>query len=337
METIRMATASDDTRLRILLALLSVVVGLLLLAAKFYAFHLTRSSAILSDALESIVNVAAAALALLSVYIATRPADQCHPYGHGKIEYFSAGFEGALIILAAIGIFRVGFDRLVHPAPIQRLETGMWIVFAAAAVNGILGAVLLRAGKRTRSPALEADGRHLMTDVVSSAAVLLGLLLAGWKHLYWMDGAVAVGVGIHILVSGCRLILQSFRGLMDTSDPDLMKRISELIVRNRRSAWIDIHRLRAWRSGAEIHIDLHLILPKDMRLEEAHAEAQFLEQLLFDHIDGTTGVLVHIDPCRPGDCPICGKPSCTCRKADHVADHIWDIDGMTTGRRSVRL
>lgn len=316
---------------------LSLLVGILILCAKFYAFHLTGSSAVLSDALESIVNVAAAAFALYSVFLSTRPADQCHPYGHGKIEYFSAGFEGALIILAALGIYRFGWEHLVNPQAIPRIEIGILIVFATSLANLALGLTLIRVGKRTRSLALEADGRHMMTDVVTSAGVLAGLLMVRWTGWYWLDGAIAFVLGTHILFSGVKLIRQSFRGLMDASDPELMDIISRLIIENRRPAWIDIHRLRAWRSGAEIHIDLHLILPKDMNLEAAHLEADSLEQLIYDNIPGTASVLVHMDPCRAGDCPVCGRADCSCRQADQVESAHWNPESMIHGRQAIRI
>ncbi|MFZ7125181.1 MAG: cation diffusion facilitator family transporter [Desulfobacterales bacterium] len=325
-----------DLRLRMGMAAASVAVGLGLLGAKFYAYHLTRSSAILSDALESIVNVAAAVFALYSIFIATRPADECHPYGHGKIEYFSGGFEGALIILAAIGIFRVGWQHLVHPQPIPQLEAGALIVLFAALVNLLLGIALIRIGRRTRSLALEADGHHLLTDVYTSAGVLVGLLVVRLTGWLWVDGAVAFLVGANVLWSGGRLIRQSFRGLMNAADPMLMNAISRLIVENRRPAWINVHRLRAWRSGAEVHIDLHLILPKDMSLEDAHFEADFLEKLLLDKIPGAASVLVHMDACRDGDCPVCGKPGCTSRKFDPLDDSGWSGDDMVTARQTSR-
>lgn len=326
----------SDNRIRKVMAALSLFIGLLLLGAKFYAYHLTGSSAVLSDALESIVNVAAAAFALYSVYLSTRPPDQSHPYGHGKIEYFSAGFEGALIVLAALGIFRVGWEQILHPRPIPRLEIGLLIILGTSLINLGLGLVLIRTGRQTRSLALEADGRHVLTDVVTSAGVLAGLFLVRWTGWYWMDGAVAFGVGGHILFSGSKLIRQSFRGLMDTADPELMKIISGLIIDHRRCVWIDIHRLRAWRSGAEIHIDLHLILPKDMSLEAAHTEAQHLEKLLFDNIEGTAGVLVHMDACQDGDCPVCGRPGCNCRKSKPAGASRWTPEEMIGGRQSAR-
>jgi cation diffusion facilitator family transporter len=270
---------------------------MLLVAAKFYTYHLTHSSAVLSDALESIVNVVAAAFAVASIWMAAQPPDADHPYGHGKIEYFSAGFEGALIIFAAIGIFKSGISHLLMPQAISNLQAGLAILVIAAIINLLLGAVLIRVGRRTQSLTLIADGKHVLTDVYTSVGVVAGLVLVQWTGWLWLDGAIACLVGIHILFTGTRLLRQSFSALMDASDPQLLTELSQLLERHRHQAWIDIHQLRAWRSGNFVHIDLHLVLPRDYLLDDAHAHAKYLEKLIIAHFDGQASVLVHMDPC----------------------------------------
>lgn len=276
---------------------ISLAVSVLLAAAKFYTFHLTRSSAVLSDALESIINVVAAAFAVVSIWMAAQPPDSDHPYGHGKIEYFSAGFEGALIILAAIGIFKTGISRLLIPNPLANLPAGLAILAAVSVINLLLGIGLVRVGKKVQSLTLIADGRHVLTDVVTSAGVISGLFLVQFTGWLWLDGAIACLVGINILLTGTRLVRQSFSALMDASDPHLLDEISGLLEQNRQAVWIDIHQLRAWRAGNFVHIDLHLVLPRDYLLDDAHAQAKALEWLLIDHFEGNAGVLVHMDPC----------------------------------------
>ena len=276
---------------------ISLLVSMALMAAKFYTFHLTRSSAVLSDALESIINVVAAAFAVLSIWMAAQPPDSDHPYGHGKIEYFSAGFEGALIILAAIGIFKTGIAHLLMPKPLANIGAGLAILVAASAINLLLGIGLLRVGKKVQSLTLIADGRHVLTDVYTSAGVVVGLILVQLTGWLWLDGGIACLVGVNILVTGARLVRQSFSALMDASDPHLLDEISQLLEKNRQGAWINIHQLRAWRSGNFVHIDLHLVLPRDYLLDDAHVQAKTLEQLLLDHFEGNAGVLVHMDPC----------------------------------------
>ncbi|MDY6954668.1 MAG: cation diffusion facilitator family transporter [Thermodesulfobacteriota bacterium] len=310
-------------RMRLLAISLSFLVGLSLMAVKFYAYRLTQSSAILSDALESIINVVASAFALGSILLAAKPPDESHPYGHGKIEYFSAGFEGALIVLAALGIFKTGIGHILHPHPLPLLEMGLIILLGAGLINLLLGMGLIRVGKKTHSLALIADGKHVLTDVYTSAGVLVGLFLVRQTGWYWLDGAIACLVGLNILVTGAKLVRQSFSALMHASDPDLLKEIATLLVKHRKDVWIDIHQLRAWRSGSFVYIDFHLVLPRDYSLEEAHGEVKELEKVIADHFGGAASLLIHTDPCVDPDCPICRRHVCGLRQKDHKAEVPW--------------
>ncbi len=276
---------------------ISLAVSVLLMAAKFYAFHITRSSAVLSDALESIVNVAAAAFGVVSIWMAAQPPDADHPYGHGKIEYFSAGFEGALIIVAALGIFKTGLSHLLDPQPLDNLEAGLAILVGISVVNLLLGIGLIRVGNSVQSPTLIADGKHVLIDVYTSAGVLAGLLLVRQTGRLWLDGAIACLIGLNILRTGIQLVRQSFSALMHASDPELLEEITRVLKTHRKPHWIGIHHLRAWRSGHFVNVDLHLVLPREYRLDQAHGEAESLERLLIDHFQGNAGVLVHMDPC----------------------------------------
>ncbi|MFZ1983139.1 MAG: cation diffusion facilitator family transporter [Desulfatitalea sp.] len=317
------ADPAREQRLRLRAIGLSVVVSIALLGMKFLTYQLTHSSAVLSDALESIINVVAALFASLSIWMAAKPPDPDHPYGHGKIEYFSAGFEGALIIGAAVGIFYTGAQHLRVPHALPNLEKGLLILFAATGINLLLGLYLIRTGRRTDSLALVADGQHIMTDVYSSVAVVVGLLLVyftGWLRL---DGAIACLVGINILITGGKLVHQSFTRLMDASDPALLTEIAAILEQHRRSDWVDVHKLRAWRAGAMIHIDLHLVLPADLSLDKAHHEAKIVETLLIDAFAGKAGILVHMDPCGPDECPICGRSACDQRSHRQETTTYW--------------
>lgn len=310
----------------------SLVVAVLLMGAKFYTYRLTHSSAVLSDALESIINVVAAAFALVSIWMAAQPPDPEHPYGHGKIEYFSAGFEGALIIFAAIGIFKTGIEHLLIAQPLTNLQSGLVILVSASAVNLFLGLGLVRSGKQHQSLTLVADGKHVLTDVYTSGGVIAGLFLVQWTGWLWMDGAIACLVGVNILFTGTRLVSQSFSALMDASDPQLLDTISQLLEKHRKPYWIDIHQLRAWRSGNFIHIDLHLVLPRQYKLEEAHAESKALEQLLIHFFEGNAGVLVHMDPCEAVDCPLCRQYRCWLRSQPAAHDASWDRHSLTQNK-----
>jgi cation diffusion facilitator family transporter len=319
----------DRVKSRVVAAGLSLVVGASLMGVKFYAFRLTHSSAILSDALESIINVVASSFALGSILIAAKPPDESHPYGHGKIEYFSAGFEGALIMLAALGIFKAGLSGILEPRELPRLETGLFLILGAGLVNLVLGVGLVRVGGRTGSLALIADGKHVLTDVYTSGGVFLGLLLVRYTGWYWLDGTVACAVGLQILISGGRLVRQSFEGLMDASDSALLDEIAGLLEERRKDIWIDVHQLRAWRSGGLIHIDFHLILPRDLSLEEAHCQGKELENIIRSHFQGAAGVLIHLEPCVDQDCPICSRRACRLRKEDRKKEIDWDWRTLT--------
>lgn len=298
--------------------------GIAVMVVKFYAYRVTGSSAILSDALESIINVVAGGLALVSVILSALPPDENHPYGHGKVEYFSAGFEGALILLAAVGIFWEGAKQIINPVPLQSLEKGLWVLVFAGLANLTIGLVLLKVGRRTRSIAVEADGKHVLSDVYTTVGVLVGLGLVHYTGLYWMDGVVACVVGANVIIIGVSLVIRSFSGLMDASDPELLGNICQLLNDHRKDTWIDVHRLRAWKSGDRVHVDFHLIVPKELSLEDGHREVKELEKIFEEHFLGRSDILIHLDPCMEGECPVCGYEPCRLRRAEPSGRTIWD-------------
>jgi cation diffusion facilitator family transporter len=304
-------------------------VGVVVMAMKFAAYWLTDSSAILSDALESIINVVASAFALGSLWVSAKPPDRDHPYGHGKIEFFSAGFEGALIILAAIGIFVEGLQQILEPRGLPHLRLGLLVLVAAGVTNLVLGIALVRIGRRTDSLILVADGKHVLTDVYTSGGVLAGLVLVQLTGWYMLDGVVACIVGVHIIVSGCKLVRQAFGGLMDASDPVLLEEICSLLAGHRKDLWIDVHRLRAKRAGKRVQIDFHLILPRDIPLEDAHAEVKELERIFAEHLRSQSDVLIHLDPCTDPDCPICVNDPCRMRRQGTVSQRTWKQEALT--------
>jgi cation diffusion facilitator family transporter len=331
------AARKQDQALRMKAIFLSFVVGLLLMGFKFLTYELTHSSAVLSDALESIINVVASAFAGLSIWMAAKPPDPEHPYGHGKIEYFSAGFEGALIIGAAGAIFYTGIRQVLHPSSLPHLQQGVVILLGASVINLLLGIFLIRIGRRTESIALIADGNHILTDVYTSAGVIVGLGLvyvSGWA---WLDGAVACLVGANIVITGGRLIYHSYSRLMDASDPELLDRITGMLQQYRRPGWVDIHQLRAWRAGSFIHIDLHLVLPIDVSLHDAHHEAKILEQTLIAQFHGNASVLVHMDPCEAENCPVCNRLDCDSREHRHAGDAVWNRQRLTQSRTETAI
>ena len=280
----------------------SIGVNTVLFALKLIWGILSGSISLIADGIHTLSDVLTSIVIIVSFRIAGKPSDETHPFGHGKIEFFSAGFEGALIILAAFGIFKVGIGHLLDPHPLPRLGTGLAVLLGTAVVNLLLGIVLLRLGKKTGSLVLEADGQHILTDVYTSGGVLAGLFLAHLTGWLWLDGTLACLMGLNILWTGLQLVRRSFAGLMDAMDPALIQQVVDLVNRHRRDEWIDIHNLRAWRSGRLVHIDLHLILRGDLTLDEAHTEAVNLEKALINGFAGNASVLVHMDPCIDQKC-----------------------------------
>jgi len=324
----------DVFQINIRSMLAALVVGVCVMGMKFFGYWITGSSAILSDALESIINIAAGAFALGSLLVSSKPPDDSHPYGHGKIEYFSAGFEGALIILAALGIFMEGIRQIVSPNVLPRLESGLAVTLLATLVNLVLAVFLVRTGRRTRSVVLVADGKHIMSDVYTSGGVVAGLGLVHVTGWFWLDGALACMMGLNITVSGFKLVREAFFGLMDASDPLLLEEICDLLEQNRKDIWIDVHKLRAWRSGSRVHVDFHLILPRDLPLETGHQEVKELEEIFDRHFRGLAEILIHLDPCADPECPVCAHDPCDMRNEVRTNQRVWRREDLTCGADS---
>ncbi|WP_034383918.1 cation diffusion facilitator family transporter [Deinococcus sp. YIM 77859] len=277
------------------IALGSVGVAAVVLALKFLAYLLTGSVALYSDALESIINVAAALAALIALRVAARPADANHPYGHSKAEYFSAVAEGVLIVLAALSIAREAVPALQHPRPVDAAPAGLLVNLGASVLNALWAGVLLRAGRAARSPALLADGRHVLADVVTSVGVLMGVLLAHLSGLHWLDPALALLVALNILWSGWALMRESVGGLMDAGvDPATEARLRQAMSEHAEGA-LEMHDLRTRHAGRMTFIEFHLVVPGQMTVQEAHAICDRLEDAIRAEIAGAA-VTIHVEP-----------------------------------------
>jgi cation diffusion facilitator family transporter len=277
------------------IAAISVLVGLVVLAIKSFAYYLTGSIALYSDALESVVNIATAAAALVAVRLSARPADATLPYGYHKAEYFSAVLVGALIVIAAFSIFREAYLGIRDPRPLDIPLAGLAVNGLATVINAVWCWVLLREGRRSRSPALTADGKHLLTDVLSSAGVLAGVAAAVGTGFDILDPVLAACVALNILWSGWGLIKDSVGGLMDVAVPATqLARIRELIAANADGA-IEAHDIRTRQAGRMTFIDFHLVVPGQMTVDDAHAICDRIEQRLKDDVRHCL-ITIHVEP-----------------------------------------
>lgn len=301
-----------------------------MLIMKTSAYFLTHSAAIFSDALESVVHVVATTMAMYSVLLSARPADKSHPYGHGKIEFFSAGFEGAMIIIAAIAIVYQAVSAIILGPQLQKLGIGILFTIAASFINLFLGTFLIRTGKSTNSLTLVADGKHVLTDSWTSFGVVVGLglvVFTGWELL---DPLVAIAVAVNIIVSGYKLIRLSIGGLMDEADPSTLEKIVSIILRGRTAEWIDVHHLRVWRSGEIFHVDFHLTIPFYWNVDIAHAFEKKVLQRIAQDLGVGTQVLIHLDPCLPsGCCKMCQVSPCEERQHEFVSRREWTVSTLT--------
>jgi cation diffusion facilitator family transporter len=306
-------TGPSENRIRLRAGLISLIVATALLAIKYFAYEMTGSAAVLSDALESITNVVAALFALGGLAFAGRPADRGHPYGHGKIEYFSAVFEGGLIAFAAVLILWHALQDFLAGPSVRSIELGLVLVIAAAVVNMVLGWYLVHTGTRVRSITLLADGRHVLSDVWTSAGVVTGLVLVRLTGIVWLDPLAAAVVGINLAATGWRLVRQAAGGLLDEEDSALLADLVRAFDENQYPGVIRLHRLRAQRAGRFTHVDAHLIVPEYWTVERAHETTDaFADRVLAAcRVDGE--IIFHTDPCRRALCAMCTVEGCPVR------------------------
>lgn len=294
-------------------AMISLLVGMLLAGIKMWAWYATNSSAIMSDALESLINVATAIMAIFAVYVSSRPADETHPYGHGKVEFFSSGVEGALILFAGLAILSYAIDALIYGVTISRMDFGLLLVGIAGGTNFLLGLFLIRSGKKHHSEALVANGHHVLSDAWTSLGIIIGIVLVIITDIVWLDPLIAAIVGVWILFSGYKIIRKSVARLMDEADPQLLARITKVLASDRRDSWIIPHRLRAWRSGATVRIDFHLIMPTYWTLEQTHEQEHALHDAIKAGLEEPCEIIVHTEPCFSACCKICSMSDCPIR------------------------
>lgn len=276
-------------------AWLSIGAAVITIGLKGTAWWTTGSVGLLSDAMESLVNLSAAVFTLVALTVAARPADEEHAYGHSKAEYLASGFEGALILLAAVAIGWTAVQRLMEPRDVEDVGVGVAIAAVAAVVNGATAWVLLKAGRRHDSIALEADARHLFTDVWTTAAVIVGVLAVGWSGWLWLDPVIALAIAIHILYWGVELLRRSALGVLDTALPAETLGTIDAIMETYRDQGMEFHALRTRKAGVRQFVSFHVLVPGEWTVERGHDLLERIEAEIRDHVPNVT-VFTHLEP-----------------------------------------
>lgn len=306
--------ANPESPRHVPIAVLSFVVAVALLGVKFWAYWRTGSQAIFSDAVESIVNVVTALVAIAVLAYAGRPADRDHPYGHGKVEFFSAAFEGGLIFCAALVILWQAVDAFLIGAMPRDLDFGVVLTFGAGLANGALGWFLVRYGRRHHSSALEADGHHVLSDFWTSVGVVAGLVVVRLTGIWWLDPAIAAVMMVWLLVTGWRIVQRAIGGLLDAEDPELLRQVVAVLSAKVGDGLIRMHHLRAIRSGRFRHISAHLVVPEFWSVQRAHDAAEALAAHVLRELPGEGDIDFHTDPCERAWCAMCDLEACAVRR-----------------------
>jgi cation diffusion facilitator family transporter len=308
-------------------------ISVILFIVKITAYFLTGSVAILTDALESIANIIAGFIGWYSLYVAAKPRDQDHPYGHGKAEYISAAAEGVLITAAGLLVIYEAVKHLFYAQPLQKVDWGIALVAAAALVNYIVGAICLRTGRNIKSLALTASGKHLQSDTYTTLGIIAGLVLLLITHIRWIDSAVALLFGGFIVFTGFTILRSSVEGIMDKADDRLLKEVIATLQQHRGENWTDLHNLRILKYGHVLHLDCHLTVPWYLNVTQAHKEVERLDGLVKQQFGQSVELFVHTDACLPFSCAICQKQHCAERQHPFEKTIVWTMENVVSNQK----
>lgn len=297
-----------------------------LMLAKMGVYFITGSVAVLSDAIESVINIATSGFALYAVWLASMPRDKEHPYGHGRVEYLAEAGEGVAITVAGLAILLVAFSRSSGREAMDATPLGIALVGAIAVVTFIAGTLIIRAGKRAKSPTLVADGMHIRADAITTIGAFLGVFLVYLTGLQWIDQAVAGLLGAWLVWSGGRLLLAASANLMDRADPELLDELGAVFQDVREPGWVAPHLTRVHRLGQSIHVDMHMVFPRYWPLERAHDASRTLERALEAHYGADADLMLHMEACTPVSCSYCDVDDCPIRSAPFEERRAWTGD-----------
>jgi cation diffusion facilitator family transporter len=310
-----------------------VTVAVVLFILKIIAWWLTRSVAVLTDALESTVNVVAGFISLYSLFVAAKPRDKEHPYGHGKAEFISAAVEGSLVAMAGLVIIYEAIDNILHPHIIQKLDTGMIIIGSTAIINYLTGWYTIKIGTKNNSLALVASGKHLQSDTYSTIGIIGGMALIFLTGWIWLDSAVAIAFAFFIIYTGYTIIRSSLAGIMDEADYALLDKLVSRINENRQENWVDLHNLRIIKFGPVIHVDCHLTVPWFFNVHQAHKEIDAFSEIARNEFGESVELFVHADGCLDFSCKICSKSNCTERKHPFQKTIEWEVHNISSDEK----
>jgi cation diffusion facilitator family transporter len=305
-----------------------VITAVVLFIIKIIAYYLTQSVAVLTDALESTVNVIAGFIGLYSLYVAAKPRDADHPYGHGKAEFLSAAVEGALITMAGFIIIYEAVYGLIHPHQIKKIDFGIILIGITGAINFIVGYISVHKGKKNNSLALIASGKHLQSDTYSTLGIIVALALIYFTKINWMDSAVSIILAFVIIYTGYNILRTSVAGIMDEADEKLLGKLISYLDKNRRENWMDVHNLRVIKYGGVLHVDCHLTVPWYFNVLEAHKEIDAFSDLIRKEFGETLELFVHSDACLDFSCNICTKQDCNVRKHPFEKRIEWTLKNL---------
>jgi len=309
------------------------IVGIILFLVKLYAWYQTNSVAILTDALESTINVIAGLIGLYSLYLSSLPKDHNHPYGHGKVEFISASIEGALITIAGVVIVYEAVGELQNPKKIEKLDLGLILVSLTAVINYVLGFYAIKKGKKNNSLALIASGKHLQTDTYSTIGIIIGLIILYFTEISWIDSVTALIFAGFIIYTGYNIVRESISGIMDETDELLLKEVVDYLSEERRENWIDLHNLRIIKYGSTLHFDCHMTVPWYFNIEQGHKEVDALEDAVKNHFGDRIELFVHLDACKEYSCHICIKTDCPVRKHPFQEKIKWTMQNVSLNKK----
>jgi cation diffusion facilitator family transporter len=295
---------------------------------KVVTYVLTHSLSVLSDTLESVVNIVATLVGSYSLFIASKPKDKDHPYGHGKAEFISAAFQGSLIVGIGCLIIYKAIDSFIHPVSLHNLKNGIWLLVIIAIINLVTALFLNGIGKKSKSLAIISSGKLFKIDFFTTASVAIGILLLLITGYQKIDAFIALFLGIYVIFDGYKIVRQSLAGIMDEADMELLEEVIAEINKDRNKHWIDLHNLRVIKYGALMHIDCHLTVPWFFNVNKAHAVVDEFTRLIKNKFGDSVEFFVHTDGCMPFSCPICTIENCTERQSVFEKKLNWNVENV---------